>query len=70
MNHEWMLDVLADLRAYALKHELRIVAEQLEDTCDVAFAEFSCLKGVSDSATKLEERPDLARHAGEPRSPM
>jgi hypothetical protein len=70
MNHEWMLDVLTDLRAYAQKHKLQSIAEQLEDARHVAIAEFSGLNGVADSATKLEGTPDRARHAGEPRSPM
>lgn len=70
MTHEWMLDVLTDLRAYAQKHKLPAVAEQLEDARHVAIAEFSRLNGVSESATKLEGAPDRARHAGEARGTM
>lgn len=39
MQHEWMLDVLADLRSYALSNGLAAVAEQLEDTRIVAMTE-------------------------------
>ena len=39
MKHSWMLDVLADLSAYAQKNELSALAEQLDDTRHLAVSE-------------------------------
>ena len=39
MKHSWMLDVLADLSAYAQKNDLTALAEQLDDTRHVAVSE-------------------------------
>ena len=41
MQHEWILDVLADLRCYAVSNELAAVAEQLEDARLTAMAEIA-----------------------------
>ncbi|MGX9356591.1 hypothetical protein ACS3SW_15925 [Roseobacteraceae bacterium S113] len=41
MQHDWILDVLADLRTYAQTNGLSAVAEQLEDTRIVAMAEIA-----------------------------
>ncbi len=39
MGHEWIIDVLADLKNYAGKNELTLLTTQLEKTAIVAFAE-------------------------------
>ena len=36
MRHDWIFDVLTDLRSYALQNELRDLAEQLEITLRTA----------------------------------
>jgi hypothetical protein len=41
MSHNWILDVLADLKAYARKNDLSALAEHLDDTRHVAVAEIS-----------------------------
>lgn len=41
MGHNWILDVLADLKAFAQQNELPILAEQLADASLVAAAEIS-----------------------------
>ncbi|WP_425040800.1 hypothetical protein [Primorskyibacter sp. S187A] len=41
MQHDWILDVLADLKTYAQTNGLSQVAEQLEDTRIVAMAEIA-----------------------------
>jgi hypothetical protein len=44
MSQEWMIDVLTDLRAFALKNGLMALAEQLDDTILVAAAELAPLE--------------------------
>ncbi len=41
MNNDWILDVLADLKAFAQANGLNKLAEQLEDTSLVAAAEIA-----------------------------
>lgn len=68
MNHDWMLDVLTDLGAYARKHGLMTLARQLDDTRCAASMEIS---GRSDGPVPDEtERsaPLAADHEGEARS--
>lgn len=52
MSHnDWILDVLADLKSFALANDLGGLAEQLEDTTLIAAAEI---------ATKAEEAHDFS----------
>ncbi|WP_417525450.1 hypothetical protein [Marinovum sp.] len=39
MQHDWILDVLADLKTFALTNGLPALAEQLDDARIVAMAE-------------------------------
>ena len=41
MRNDWILDVLADLRAFAQSSDLPLLAEQLDDTALVALAEIA-----------------------------
>lgn len=41
MGHKWIIDVLADLQSFAQANDLVLLAEQLEQTADVAMAELS-----------------------------
>ena len=41
MKHEWILDVLADLKNFARANELPALAEQLSDAADLAAVEIS-----------------------------
>ena len=41
MSHDWMIDVLQDLRNFAAKNELTELAEQLDDTIHIAVAELT-----------------------------
>lgn len=43
MGGDWILDVLTDLKSYATKNGLSVLAEQLDDTRLVAAAELSTL---------------------------
>lgn len=44
MQHDWILDVLADLRSFAMTNGLPALAEQLEDSRMVAMAEVASLE--------------------------
>ncbi len=41
MNNDWILDVLADLKAFASANGLGTLAEQLDDTTLIAAAEIT-----------------------------
>ena len=45
MSHTWILDVLADLKAYARRNDLGALAEHLDDTRHVAVAELARVAG-------------------------
>lgn len=44
MRSDWILDVLADLKTFALSIDLPALAEQLDDTAIVAMAEIASLE--------------------------
>lgn len=48
MRSDWILDVLADLRSFALSNNLPALAEQLDDTAIVALTEIAALKERTD----------------------
>jgi len=39
MGHKWIIDVLADLKSFAEANDLVLLADQLEQTTNVASAE-------------------------------
>ncbi|WP_146345933.1 hypothetical protein [Falsiphaeobacter marinintestinus] len=41
MQHDWILDVLADLKTFASANDLGALAEQLDDTTLIAAAEIA-----------------------------
>ncbi len=41
MGHKWIIDVLADLKSFAQANDLVLLADQLEQTANVATAEIS-----------------------------
>ncbi|WP_238364884.1 hypothetical protein [Mesobacterium pallidum] len=41
MTHDWILDVLTDLRTFAEKNDMTALAEQLDDTKIVAAVEIA-----------------------------
>ncbi|MFV2033910.1 MAG: hypothetical protein ACC631_02140 [Halocynthiibacter sp.] len=45
MKNEWILDVLADLKAFAVQNNLLALAEQLDDTTMVAASDLVSAKG-------------------------
>ena len=44
MQSDWILDVLADLRTYAMSRDLPMLAEHLDDTALIALAEIAALQ--------------------------
>jgi hypothetical protein len=73
MEHDWILDVLADLRNYASRNDLPALAEQLQETALLAAVEISSTEnagdGVKDDARRFRNhaRPvtagDIPRRA-------
>ncbi|GHA61266.1 hypothetical protein GCM10008927_28390 [Amylibacter ulvae] len=52
MNHDWMLDVLEDLKSFANTHELERLAEHLDSTLNVAESDLATFGG----ATRVQKR--------------
>ena len=50
MAHDWILDVLADLKTYANKNGLSALADQLGDTSLLAAAEITSMEGKAPQA--------------------
>ena len=50
MAHDWILDVLADLKTYAGKNGLSALAEQLDDTTLIAVTEIASTEGKAPPA--------------------
>jgi hypothetical protein len=46
MQHDWIIDVLSDLRIFADNHKLGRLAEQLDDTILMAAAEIKVIEGA------------------------
>lgn len=57
MRSDWILDVLADLRSFALSNNLPALAEQLDDTAIVALAEIAALEERTDGQTHADRNP-------------
>jgi len=60
MANEWIIDVLADLRQYALRHHYLALAEQLDDAIVVAAGELMVEAEETDTlnlAAPLMARP-------------
>ena len=52
MEHDWILDVLADLRNYAKRNDLPALAEHLHDTALLAAVEISSVEGAGDGGVR------------------
>ncbi len=53
MRHDWIFDVLTDLRSYALQNELRDLAEQVEIALRTARREVAAADRAEDAADGL-----------------
>jgi hypothetical protein len=54
MGHEWIIDVLADLKSFAKTNDLPILAAQLEETAFVASAEIGTMVAKPSLVTRGE----------------
>ena len=50
MSHNWILDVLADLKSFAARNNLTALAEQIDDTILVAATEIASREGGAAAA--------------------
>lgn len=64
MRSDWILDVLADLKTFALSADLHALAEQLDDTAIVALAEIASLEERTQARTHGQDEA-TGRHTGE-----
>ncbi len=64
MRSDWILDVLADLKTFALSADLPVLAEQLDDTAIVALAEIAALEERT-QAQAHEQDNRTGIHSGE-----
>lgn len=64
MRSDWILDVLADLKAFALSIDMPTLAEQLDDTAIVAMAEIASREErLNEQAHGTDSKPGI--HTGE-----
>jgi hypothetical protein len=64
MRSDWILDVLADLKTFALSVDLPVLAEQLDDSALVALAEIASLEERTQARTH-GQRETTGIHSGE-----
>lgn len=66
MQHDWILDVLADLQTFARTNKLTVLAEQLGDTKLIAAAEILTAKEKALALPHEQDYPAGAdiRHVG------
>lgn len=56
MAHDWILDVLADVKTYAKKNGLSALAEQLDETTLIAVTEIASAEGKAPQAAIANAR--------------
>ncbi len=70
MEHDWILDVLSDLRTYAERNHLPRLADQLSDTTLLAALEISSTSESGDVASerrfRIERRSSTIEILNEP----
>ncbi|MFC6637115.1 hypothetical protein GV827_16340 [Sulfitobacter sp. JBTF-M27] len=64
MRSDWILDVLADLKTFALSIDLPVLAEQLDDTAIVALAEIASREERMQAQAHGNDR-SIGLHSGE-----
>lgn len=56
MAHDWILDVLADLKAYADKNGLSALADELDETTLIAATEIASIEAKGPVAAARDAR--------------
>ena len=64
MSNNWILDVLADLKSFALRNELSALAEQLDDTTLIAATEIATKEGGAQSVRGADAGQTGSIHRG------
>lgn len=64
MRSDWILDVLADLKTFALSIDMPALAEQLDDTAIVAMAEIAAREERVQTQAHGQEQ-SIGCHTGE-----
>lgn len=64
MKHDWILDVLTDLRSFAKDNDLLTLDAQLEDTQLVAAIEIATLAERAPFESTTEDAPDRPSFGG------
>lgn len=64
MTNDWILDVLADLKSFALRNNLTTLAEQLDDTTLVAATEIASREAGPTGAGQGHGATDGTGHRG------
>ncbi len=64
MSNSWILDVLADLKSFAIRNEMPALAEQLDDTTLVAATEIASKEGGARRALKSDVAGTGSIHRG------
>jgi hypothetical protein len=52
MRHEWLFDVLADMKVYAERHGLVALSAKVDETIEVAHAEIAAAEADDDAPQK------------------
>lgn len=64
MRHDWILDVLADLRGFARQNGLPLLAEELKTVSELAVLELNNLRGAPDPVPKPARTVEAAPFPG------
>jgi hypothetical protein len=62
MCHDWILDVLSDLKAYAIKNDLPALAAKVEETLAVTKAEIAAQVDQPTGSVKQTATPSGRAH--------
>lgn len=57
MSEEWIIDVLTDLKAYAVKHGMSVTAEQLDDARLIAMTEIASASRKRTESARTYDKP-------------
>ncbi|MCK8462968.1 hypothetical protein MUY35_03785 [Aliiroseovarius sp. S1339] len=57
MSDEWIIDVLTDLKAYAVKNGLNVTADQLDDARLIAMTEIASASRQQTESARAYEKP-------------
>lgn len=57
MSDEWIIDVLTDLKAYAVQNGLSVTADQLDDARLIAMTEIACVARHETENKRAYDKP-------------